>query len=205
MSEEDNDPKPAGGSVDPASDEGAAAAREAAKDFANNAGAMIQGLDQKMQIYLVALAVTLVCALFFNAITVKSKAAAEISKSVAEMASAMTGEKVEADGRVAKLKAGTITNIGSFWGTLALLGAAGGIGILIWSTVAKRKDAWIPLALAGTAGAAALGVLLVRFGHGWGWGWDSSSNVDGTLLGWWVPLAAAAVATTVSVQRILKA
>jgi hypothetical protein len=33
----------------------------------------------------------------------------------------------------------------------------------------------------------------------------TSISINGTILGWWLPLAAAVVATVVSAQRILKA
>lgn len=86
--------------------------------------------------------------------------------------------------------------------------AAAGLGILFWSSFGKRKDAWIPLALSGAAGLAALGILVTRSGITGGSGSGGASvsiSTSGTLLGWWLPLAAAIVATVVSVQRILKA
>ena len=65
MSDE-TDPKPAAEPTKSDSDESAAAAKVAAKDFANNANALFKGLDQKLQIYLIALAVTALCSLVFG-------------------------------------------------------------------------------------------------------------------------------------------
>ena len=185
MSEE-NDPKPAGESPDSGTDEkqtsddSAAAAKEAAKDFANNAGEMFKGLDQKMQIYLIAMGVTLLCSMFFGAFKLN----------LGILGSTTTPSLLGLSGYFG----------GTLGGKLAFLGSGAGVGILIWSNLAKRKDPWIPLAIAGSAGAAALGILMTRLGQG-----GSGSAIDGTLLGWWLPLAGAVTATVVSVQRILNA
>ena len=92
-----------------------------------------------------------------------------------------------------------------FGGKLAFLGALAGVGILIWSTVAKRKEPWIPLALAGSAALAALGILLTRLGLGGESNEFVKIGVNGTLLGWWLPFAGAVAAAVVSIQRIAKA
>jgi hypothetical protein len=209
MSEGETDPKPEGESDDSAKsevDESAAAAKEVAKDFANNAGAMFQGLDQKMQIYLVALVVTLLCSIFFGAFKTKMKMSAEM-KQMSEMAKKMTGQDIQASSsQTLPSLSGMHGYSGAFGGKLAFLGAAAGIGILLWSTFGKRKETWIPLGLAGAAGLAALGILMTRMGMGGGGSFGGTSiSINGTILGWWLPLAAAVVATVVSAQRILKA
>ena len=88
------------------------------------------------------------------------------------------------------------------------------VGQMVWARTAwrkfvpggKRKDTWIPLALAGAAGLAVLGILMTRMGMSSGGSFGGTKiSINGTLFGWWLPLAAAATATTVSVQRILKA
>lgn len=206
MSEE-SDPKPDRESTDSSTesstesstDESAAAAKEAAKEFANNAGAAFQGLNQKMQIYTVALAVTLVCSMFFGAFKSKVKMSKEM-KEMSEMASKMTGTSIEKSSKhTSPTLLGLHNYSGAFGGKLAFLGAAAGIGILIWSTLGKRKEPWIPLAIAGAAGLAVLGILMTRMGM------STNVSINGTLFGWWLPFAAAATATTVAVQRILKA
>lgn len=70
MSDE-NDPKPTEEPSGSDTDNSATAAKEAAKDFANNAKSLFKGLDQKQQIYLIALAATALCSLLFGAFTSK--------------------------------------------------------------------------------------------------------------------------------------
>jgi hypothetical protein len=85
--------------------------------------------------------------------------------------------------------------------------AAAGIGIWIWNFSAKKKEAWVPLALAGSAGLSALLLIILWLRV------PSVTNYSGmgvkvsagpTLLGFWLPLAAAIAATAVSVKKILK-
>ncbi len=198
MSEE-NDPKAEGGSSDPGTDDSAAAAKEAAKEFATNASSMFKGLDQKHQVYLVALAVTALCSLVFGAFSTKVK----MSKDVPDLVK-ITGSATQKGTSPSLLSLHDYK--GAFGGKLAFLGAVAGVGILIWSTLGKRKEAWVPLALAGAAGLAALGILMTRLGMSSGGGSDLVKvSINGTLLGWWLPLAGAVAATVVSVQRIAKA
>jgi hypothetical protein len=209
-SEGETDPKPGGEPDDSAMsevDESAAAAKEAVKDFAGNAGAMFQGLDQKMQIYLVALAVTLLCSMFFASYKPDSgvrKQMKEARKEFKEVSKGLGALGIDPgsnfDMKVPKIPTllGLHNYSGAIGGKLAFLGVAAGIGLLLWSTLGKRKETWIPLGLAGAAGVAALGILFTRMGM-------SNAQLDGTILGWWLPLAAAVIATVVSVQRILKA
>lgn len=216
MSEEPTDPKPEAESTDSKTDESAAAAKQAAREFADNAGAMFKGLGQKMQIYLVALAVTLICSIFFSAFKFKVKNTVldrDLTKGLSALAEAVgeaTGQKpnIKTEKVINSHRTGTTSSLlglRSFGGTFAFLGAAGGIGLLLWSTFAKRKETWIPLAIAGAAGLAALGVLISGAGLGGRTFFGSGVTFHPTILGWWLPLAAAATATTLAVQRILKA
>ncbi len=68
MSEE-KESKPAGGSEDPKTDEGAAAAKEAAGDFMKNACAAWGKTAIETKIYLVAMAVMFLCSVLFSAIS----------------------------------------------------------------------------------------------------------------------------------------
>ena len=200
MSDE-TDPKPAAEPSKSDSDESAAAAKEAAKDFANNANALFKGLDQKLQIYLVALAVTALCSLFFGAFKVSMKSKGD--NGLGAIADNMIGSS--SSGKTSPALVGLGNSKGAFGGKLAFLGAAAGIGILIWSTAARRKDPWIPLGIAGAAGLAALGILTTRIGMGGASNEFMKISINGTLLGWWLPLAGAVAATVISVQRITKA
>jgi len=190
---EDNEPKTTN------EENSDAAAKDAAKDLAKNATSFWKALDQKHQIYLGALAVTLLCSLLFGAFTVKFSGDSGLGSLAESMLNSAGGNRTSP----ALLSLGSSN--GAFGGKLAFLGSLAGIGILIWSVAAKRKDAWVPLAVAGSAGIAVLGILMTRMGMG-GTGNDMIKiSVDGTLLGWWLPLAGAITATVISVQRILKA
>jgi hypothetical protein len=200
MSDE-SDPKPTAEPTKSESDKSAAAAKVAAKDFANNANALFKGLDQKLQIYLIALAVTALCSLVFGAFSTKIKMGKGMPE-LAKVTSQLSGAQKSTSPSLLSLH----SYKGAFGGKLAFLGALAGIGILVWSTVGKRKDSWIPLGLAGAAGVAALGILMTRLGMSSGGGNEMMKiSINGTLLGWWLPFAAAIAATVVAVQRITKA
>lgn len=176
-----------------------AAAKDAARQFANDAGSFFTALDQRHKVYLIALAITLLCSVLFGAYKVNVSGAggmAAFAESMLENASSRTSPSLLSLG----------SGKGAFGGKLAFLGALAGVGILIWSASAKRRDPWVPLALAGSAGLATLGILITRLGTGGGGSNEMIKvSVDGTLFGWWLPFLAAAAATFVSVQRILKA
>lgn len=168
MSEE-KEPKPAGGSEDPKTDESAAAAKEAAGDFMKNATATWGRMSSNTKIYLIAMVVMFLCSVIFSVVSGPGTFGAR-----ATMASA------------------------GFWGFLIIVGGLGGIGLTIWSEMAERKDSWLPIAIAGCAGAAALSYLymLIRV-----------REIAGHLspLGFWIPLVGAGVATAIAVMRIVKA
>ena len=100
-------------------------------------------------------------------------------------------------------------------GMLAVLAAAAGIGLWIWNFTAKKKEAWAPLAIAGSAGLSALLLLVLWLrtsgasSNGYsglaavGSGMSVKVSAGVTLLGFWLPLAGAIAATVVSVKRIL--
>lgn len=168
MSEE-KETKPAEESADSKTDESAAAAKEAAGDFMKNATAAWGRMTSNTKIYLVAMVVMFLCSVIFPVVSGMGALGAR-----ATMASA------------------------GFWGFLIIVGGLGGIGLTIWSEMAKRKDPWLPIAIASCAGAAALSFLymLIRV-----------REIAGHLspLGFWIPLVGAGVATTIAVMRIVKA
>lgn len=95
------------------------------------------------------------------------------------------------------------------WGNLVFLGGVAGIGIFIWEKIASRKDAWIPLAVAGTAGLAVLCFLVIwsrTRGAGGNFSVEGAKYSAGlTLLGFYLPLLCAIGATAVATMRILNA
>jgi len=92
-------------------------------------------------------------------------------------------------------------------GKLAVLSALAGLALWIWNYTTSKKEAWVPLALAGCAGFSALMflVMMMRSGGGSiGGEMGMKLDVDMTLLGFWIPFIGAIAATVVSVKRILK-
>jgi len=150
-------------------------------------------LDQSTQIYLGGLALAFLCTLIFGVIsfTVTTKVDGPLAEMMKKnMATAPSYSAFRADWR----------------GKLAVLAAAAGIGLWIWNFTAKKKDAWIPIALASAAGFSALMFLLLLVGAG-----KTSIDTDIvkvkaglTILGFWLPFAGAIAATVVSVKRIQK-
>jgi hypothetical protein len=177
---------------DAAAKEAAAKALEQAKEKMTAGVDAFKKLDMQTQVYLAGLAVTVLCGFIFS----------------------MTSVSVKVDGPMADLLkqhntystlSVTLFDAGAN-GRLAVLAALGGIGLWIWNYMAKKKEAWVPLALAGCAGLSAL-LLLVLWLRTGGTrpmneiGIKVSSGT--TLLGFWLPFAGAIAATVVSVKRIL--
>ncbi|MEM0897446.1 MAG: hypothetical protein AAGJ79_11235 [Verrucomicrobiota bacterium] len=172
-------------------DESAAAAKEAAekaaaqaKVAATSAAKAFKTFDLQSQVYLGSLIAMVLFTIVFKAWKYSS-----------------SGSFIDFSGSY------SLTDLGP-WGPLALLGGIAGIGVFVWQKITSRKDAWIPLALAGSAGIAALCMLilmlqspetqsieneLVKVKAGW------------TLLGFYVPFLASIAATAAAVMRIMKA
>jgi hypothetical protein len=188
---------PAGSAGDtPASQE--SAAREAAEKALGQAKegvtagvATFKTLDSQTKIYLVGLAVAFLFSVIFDVISVDVKVeglASDFFKGTMAQPS-LTAFDYGANGK------------------LAVLSALAGIGLWIWNRVAAKKEAWVPLALAGCAGFSALMflVLMMRSGGGSiGGKMGMKVDVDMTFLGFWIPFIGAIAATVVSVKRIIK-
>jgi hypothetical protein len=149
-------------------------------------------LDSWARIYLVGLGIAIVCSLLFDVMSVNVKG---------------SGLPTEFFKTVTANQSITVFDTGAK-GMLAVLSAAAGIALWAWNRSAARKDAWVPLALAGCAGFSALMflVLLARSGKpasGMA-GVGIEIDVDMTFLGFWVPFAGALAATCVSVKAIVK-
>lgn len=188
---------PAGGEGDkPGSQE--SAAREVAEKAIGQAKegvtagvATFKKLDAQTQIYLVGLAVAFLFSLIFDVMSVSVK---------------VEGVKSELfKGAASKLSV-TAFDCGAN-GKLAVLAALAGIGLWIWNFMAAKKEAWVPLALAGCAGFSALMFLVLMMrsgGSSAGGGFGMKVDVDMTIMGFWLPFAGAIAATVVSVKRIMK-
>jgi len=189
-------PPPAGGERDkPGSQE--RAAREAAERAMSQAKvgvsagvATFKKLEPQTRIYLVGLAVAFLCSVIFDVVTVKVQV-----------------EGVASDFLKGALPNHSITAFDSSGnGKLAVIAALAGISLWIWNNLTAKKEAWVPLALAGCAGLSALMflVLMMRMGGSIGGGMGMKMDVDMTLLGFWLPFTGAIAATIVSVIRIMK-
>lgn len=155
--------------------------------------ATFKKLEPQTRIYLVGLAVAFLFSVVFDVMSVNVKV-----------------EGVASDflkGTMPNLHV-TAFNFGAN-GKLAVLSALAGIALWIWNRMAEKKEAWVPLALAGCAGFSALMflVLMMRTGGGSAGselgGLGMKIDVSMTFLGFWVPFAGALAATFVSVKRIM--
>jgi hypothetical protein len=187
-------PMSPGSSGGPGGDDAAARA----KQMAGQALAQFKGFEPLMQLYLAALAVVVLCTLIFNVISfdvnasgTPTEGAAQAQNAAEDLMNSMAPSAVQV-----------------WQGKLTLLGGLAGIGIFLWATFGARRDAWIPLALVGSAGLCLLMLLLLAFDAGGLGGLDvrgAPIDLDLTLLGWWLPFLASAAATAASAKRILKA
>jgi hypothetical protein len=175
---------------DAAAKDAAAQALGQAKEKMSAGVDVFKKQDVRTQIYLAGLAVTVLCSFIFGAISVSMKVTGPMADIVKQQGNVMTSV--------------TIFDAGAN-GKLAVLAAMAGIGLWVWNFMAKKKEAWAPLALAGSAGLCALLLLVLWLRSG-----TSSSSALGvhvsvsmTLLGFWLPFAGAIAATVVSVKRIL--
>ena len=193
----EKNPTPASGGGEQAKNQGQSARELAGKTMGQakegvTAGvATFKKLEPHQQIYLAGLAVAFLFSVIFSVMTVQVKvegAASELFKGMAQSTS--------------------ITAFDCGWnGKMAVLAALAGIGIWIWNRMAAKKEAWVPLALAGCAGLSALLFLILMLRSGGGstsGGFAVEVDVDMTLLGFWVPFAGAIAATVVSVKRLMK-
>ncbi|MEQ1850188.1 MAG: hypothetical protein ABMA01_01215 [Chthoniobacteraceae bacterium] len=183
------------GSQDHAAREAAEKALHQAKEGVTAGVTTFKKLDGHTQIYLAGLAVAFLFSVIFDVMSVSVKV-----------------EGLHSDlFKTSELFKGTVPrhSITAFDcganGKLAVLAALGGIGLWIWNRMAAKKEAWVPLALAGCAGLSALMFLLLmlRSGSGSAGGLGMKLDVDMTLLGFWIPFAGAIAATVVSVKRIM--
>ena len=163
-----------------------------AKEGVTAGVATFKKLEPHQQIYLAGLAVAFLFSVIFNVMTVQVK----VEGAASDLFKGMSQSRP------------SITAFDCGWnGKMAVLAALAGIGIWIWNRMAAKKEAWVPLALAGCAGLSALLflILMLRSGGGSASGaFAVEVDVDMTLLGFWVPFAGAIAATVVSVKRLMK-
>ncbi|MEM7454113.1 MAG: hypothetical protein AAF456_07130 [Planctomycetota bacterium] len=183
------------------------AAKQAATEAVDQAKVLAQDAIDKIKIleptqlgYLIALGIVVLFTLVFDIASFSVGSVHAVSETVADAERSME----------ATLNANSYSAFAStFAGKLMWLCAVAGIGILIWSTVAKVRAGWIPLAQIGTA-ASTLVLMMFLFIAGFPdvGGLDSlfvsNVDVDATLLGYWIPLFAAGTATALSAKRLIK-
>ena len=189
----EKNPTPASGGGEQAKDQEQSARELAGKAMgqAKEGVETFKKLERYHQIYLAGLAVAFLFSLIFSVMTVQVKVegpASDLFKGMSQSTS--------------------VTAFDCGWnGKMAVLAALAGIGIWIWNRMTPKKEAWVPLALAGCAGLSALMFLLLMLRSGGGsasGGFAVEVDVDMTLLGFWVPFAGAIAATVVSVKRLMK-
>ena len=182
-----------------------AAAKQAAEEAVDQAKEMAQDAIDKIRIldppqlgYLGAMLVVVVFSLVFK------MAAFDVGS---DHAVSETQAQAERNAE-AWMNANSYTAFSSgFFGKLMWISALGGMGLLLWSTIAKFRAGWVPLAQLACAAFATLMLLLLyligfpdlgaaneRF--------SANFNTSATLLGFWIPLLAAGTATFLSGKRI---
>ncbi len=180
---------------DAAAKEAAAKALGHAKESVAAGVANFKKLDLQNQVYLAGLAIAVLCSIIFSAISVTVKADGPMADLMKQSGDMMKQHMPSMP---------TVFDAGSN-GRFAVLAAIAGIGFWVWNFMAKKKEAWAPLALAGCAGLSALLYVILWFRSG------SNSMDTGlvkvsasmTLFGFWLPCAGAIAAAVVSVKRIL--
>jgi hypothetical protein len=195
----DKNPAPASGGAEQAKNQEQSARELAGKAMGQAKEGVTAGvetfkkLERHHQIYLAGLAVAFLFSLIFSVMTVQVKVegpGSDLFKGMSQRTSV------------------TAFDCGWSWnGRMAVLAALAGIGIWIWNRMAAKKEAWVPLALAGCAGLSALLFLILMLRSGGGsssGGFAVAVDVDMTLLGFWLPFAGAIAATVVSVKRLMK-
>ncbi len=190
----DNDGGKAG-SQEHAAREVAEKALHQAKEGVTTGVATFKKLDGQTQVYLAGLAVAFLFSLIFDVMSVNVKVeglASDLFQTSEVFKGAMPRHSI------------TAFDCGAN-GKLAVLAALGGIGLWIWNRMAAKKEAWVPLALAGCAGFSALMflVLMMRSGGGSAGALGMKVDIDMTLLGFWIPFAGAITATIMSVKKIM--
>lgn len=163
-----------------------------ARETAEQAAAAIRAMDPTRLAYLGCLTAVVIFTLIFDmaSFTVATPDHA-VSETVAQA-------QREMEARMNSWSYSAFTSTG--WGKLMWSAALAGIGLMIWAAVRKSTLAWVPLAQIGLAGVATLCMLLLFFVGFPDLSAYSDASCSATLLGYWVPLLAAAAATCLAAK-----
>ena len=179
---------------DAAAKEAAEQAVRQAREVSGQVISAVSQLDRIRLIYLAALGVVIVSTLIFDMASFSVGTDYAVSETTAQ-----AQRNAEA-----KLNSWAYSAFSSsMWGKLMWISALGGVAALVYGAIKKSSDAWVPLAQIGCAAFCTL-MLLLLFVVGFP---DltaySDATTSATLLGYWLPLLAAATATGCSVMRLL--
>ncbi len=185
------------------SKEAAVAAREAsqqaaeqARELAADAVKTIKALDRPRMSYLAALAIVGIFTLVFDIASFRVGQDGPVSETQAAAERAAQ----------ARLNSWSYSAFSScMWGKLAWASAAFGVAVVLWSAMTKSSATWVPLAEIGSAAIATLLLLLLYFVAFPDLSAYDDASASATLLGYWVPLTAAIMASGFSTHRILRA
>ncbi len=177
-----------------AAKEAAEAAVQQAREVSKQVVASVSALEPIRIAYLGAMALVVVSTLIFN------MASFSVGLDVAVSETTAHAQRV-AEAKLNSWSYSAFTS--TIWGKLMWLSAVAGMGILIYEAVTKKAAAWIPLAQIGCATAATM-LMLLLFVVGFpDLSAYSDTNTSATLLGYWLPLAAAGTATGCAIKRIV--
>ena len=182
-----------------------AAAKQAAEEAVGQAKEMAQDAIEKIKIldppqlgYLAAMAVVVIFTLVFKMASFDVGSDHAVSETQAQ--AERNAEAWMNSNSYSAFSSGLA-------GKLVWLSALSGVGLLLWSTIAKFRAGWVPLAQLGCAALATLLMVLLyvigfpdlgaaneRF--------SADFDTSATLFGYWVPLLASGAATFLVGKRI---
>ncbi len=176
-----------------AAQEAAQQAVAQARETAERAVTSVRALDSGRLAYLGCLAVVVLFTLIFDMAAFRVGTDYAVSETTAQ------AQRVAE----AKLNSWAYSAFSSsLWGKLMWFSALGGLGLMIWSAMTRPSQAWVQLAFIGTAALSTLMLMLLYLVGFPDLSAYSDASCRATLLGYWVPLLAAAAATGLAAKPI---